>query len=158
VSMRGRERLGNQRGNLQRFRHFQRSACEPVGKGLALQVFHDQVVGAVVASNVVEDANVRMLQGRYGSGFAFKTLQNGGIGRQVRWQNLDSDSTIKPRIARTVYLPHAAGSEERFDLVRSVFRAWAQCHPRPIISVQQVKELTREEIGKRWGGGGRATR
>ena len=42
----------------------QRPFAQAIGQGLALQVFHHQVIGAILVADVVERADVGMIHGR----------------------------------------------------------------------------------------------
>ena len=62
LAMRFVERVGNLGSNLQRLIERQRPFLEARGERLALEMRHDQVVRAVDAANVVDAADVRMVQ------------------------------------------------------------------------------------------------
>src|SRR5437868_14117413 len=79
----------------------------------ALDVLHDQVVG----SNVVERADVGMIQGRDGAGFALKTLTKLSLG------NLDGHDAIKARVTSLVDVAHSARTDRSENLVRPEFVA-----------------------------------
>src|SRR5215470_2790160 len=83
-------------------------------------VFHHQVVHAIVVGNVVQCDDIRMIQSRSCAGFAFESC-----GALV--ENLDCDSTAKAAVASFVYLPHAASAKEAKNFIRSESRAWFQC-------------------------------
>jgi hypothetical protein len=68
-------------GSLQDLIQRQGAAGQPCGERFPLQVLHDEVVDAVLLANVVEGADVGMLQAGDGVGFALESLaQGGGIG------------------------------------------------------------------------------
>ena len=52
----------------------------------------------------------------------------------VRRQHLDGDAAFEPRVARLVYLPHAARTEEADELIRSEASAEGQGHERRVES------------------------
>src|SRR5688572_20157907 len=84
----------------------------------ALQVFHDEVVG----SDVVQDADMRMVQRR-----DRPRLLREAVAVTAR-ERLDGDGPSEARIGRLVDLAHAPGAEERNDLVGSEAGAWRECH------------------------------
>ena len=83
----GMEGVANLGGTLQR-----RCERQGAGEGRALDALHDQVVGA----NVVQGANVGVVQGSNGVGFAFETL-----GELVA-RNFDGDDAIQ-RVSRALW-------------------------------------------------------
>ena len=60
--------------DLQNLIEGQRAFFQACGKSLALDVLHHHEVGAVLCANVVQSADVGVLQRRNGSGFAFQAL------------------------------------------------------------------------------------
>ena len=52
----------------------QRSAREPRGQRLAFEVLHDEEGDAVLLADIVQDADVRMVQRRDGARFAIEAL------------------------------------------------------------------------------------
>jgi hypothetical protein len=97
----------------------QRPALETRGEGLALQVFHDEIVDAVLVADVEQRADVRVGQRRDRSRLALHPLSQVGVRRQVRRQHLDRHRATEPWVLRLVDLTHPAGSELAGDLVRS---------------------------------------
>ena len=69
----------------------QRAACEPRGQRLALEELHDQVGDAVLLAEVVQDADVRMVQRADDAGFAIEALAELRVGGELRRQDLDRD-------------------------------------------------------------------
>ena len=72
-------------------------------KRFAIDVLHDQIVRA----DVVELANVGMIQRRNRAGLALETIA------VLTLQALDGDYTIETRITRLPYLAHAACANRR---------------------------------------------
>jgi hypothetical protein len=58
----------------------QGTAPQPVCKGLALEVFHDQKCGAVMIAHVVQRADVRMVQFRDRVRFALEACSELRVG------------------------------------------------------------------------------
>jgi hypothetical protein len=74
---------------------------------------------AVVLADVVERADVRMLEARDVARLALEALAPPGIGGDAGRQDLDRDQTIQARVARLEHLAHAALADEREHFVRS---------------------------------------
>ncbi len=104
------ERVGHIDGDLQRFRQRHRAAMQAVGECLTLEVFHDEVVHAVLRADVMQRADVRMIQRGDGFGLALHALAQFGVGREMRRQHLDGDLAAQPRVACPIDFAHAAGA------------------------------------------------
>ena len=73
---------------------------------------------ALVLADVVERADVRMLEARDVPRFALEPLAPARHRRpDAGRQHLDGDEAIEPRVARLVDLAHAAFADEGEDLV-----------------------------------------
>jgi hypothetical protein len=59
-------------------------------QGLAFHALHDQIIHAVLMSDIVEDANVGMIQAGHGPGLVLEALLAAQIGGKMRGENLDS--------------------------------------------------------------------
>ena len=79
-------------------------------------------------ADVVERADVRMIELRDGAGFAIEALAELRVGREQRRENLDRDRTIEPRVAGPVDLAHTAGADEREHFVGAEADAGCQGH------------------------------
>ena len=60
-----------------------------------------------------------MVQVRDGARLASETLSTRGSARTLAQQDLDGDRSIEPRVARLIDLAHAAGAEQRLNLVHT---------------------------------------
>jgi hypothetical protein len=69
--------------------------------------------------NVIEHANVGMIQAGNGFGFAFETLLADTIGREVRWEDFYGYCAVEPRIFCAVDFSHPARADGSQDLVGS---------------------------------------
>src|SRR5262249_43443988 len=70
----------------------------------------------IVRPNVMQRANVWMIQRGDGTGLAFEALG------EFLVRNFDRNKTIQPRVAAFVHFPHATGADARKDLVRAESR------------------------------------
>src|SRR4029079_5291823 len=86
---------------------------------LAFKVLHDQVGRPGVLTDVVQRTDMRMFDLRNRASLALESLTELSIGGK-RWRkNLDGDGAIEPCIAGLVHFAHAAGTNQRQDLVRA---------------------------------------
>src|ERR1700676_1641755 len=118
--VRGFERVGDLVGDAE-------SGVErhrPFGR-LALDILHYQVIGA----DVVNLADIRMIERGDGFGFALEALRELGGG------NLDSYVAIQARIARAVDLAHAARADGRENLIGAQVVAGGEGHCRSVYSI-----------------------
>src|SRR5438874_10813977 len=88
----------------------QRAAPKAVGHGLALQVFHYQVLETVLGAHIVERADVRMVQHGNRPGLTFETLARGGA-IDASGENLDGDDAVETRVAGLIHVPHPTGAD-----------------------------------------------
>src|SRR5262249_19088072 len=86
---------------------------------LALQVFHDEIIEAVVRANVVHRANMRVAERGHGAGFALETLAVFGVAGKVRGQHFDRDGAVETAVTRAINLAHTAGADGRENFVWS---------------------------------------
>ena len=89
----------------------QRPARQPRGQRLALEVLHDQEGDAVLLADVVEHADVRVVQRPDDAGFAVEALAELRVGGELRRQDLDRDLAIEAGVDGAVDLPHASGGD-----------------------------------------------
>ena len=95
----------------------ERAFAQAAGERFAFQIFHHEETGAVLVPNVVEDADVRMIQRRNRARLAVKALAPVGIARQIRRQHFDRDGAFEPRVPRSIHFAHAPGSDRGKDFV-----------------------------------------
>jgi hypothetical protein len=96
---------------------WKRALRQAFGQRLAFQELHDQEVDAILMADVVQGANVGMVQGRYSAGLAIETLLGVWIIRKMTRQDFYCDRAIKASVLRSIYLAHTAGAERRDDFV-----------------------------------------
>jgi hypothetical protein len=101
----GLESLGDLAGDGEGFVKGERALPDVLGEGGAFDEFHDQVIGA----DVVDRADVRMVEGGDGAGFALESFVEFFFG------NFDGDRAIEAGIAGSVDLSHAARAEDAFN-------------------------------------------
>ena len=101
---------------------------QPRGQRLALHALHHEVVDAILTANVVQRADVHLIQRRNRAGFALETLPRvGRVGEMLR-QNFDRDGAIQASVARPIDLAHPACPERSGHLVRAEPGTWREAH------------------------------
>ena len=95
---------------------------------LAVETLHDEVVDARVVPDVVERADVRMLEVGDHPGFTLEAFPPIGIGRRIAGEDLDGDRAAETKVARFVDLTHAPDAEEAEDFVDSEATARGETH------------------------------
>ena len=122
------ERVGDLDPVAEHVRDGERAALEARRQRLPLQQLHDQVVHAVLVPDVVERADVGVVERRSGAGFALEArLELGGIGERLG-EHLDRHLPVEAGVPRAIDLAHAACSERRHDFIRPEFRSRGQGH------------------------------
>jgi hypothetical protein len=91
----------------------------PRGQRFALHVLHHQEVGVAGAADVVQRADVRVIERGDRACLALEALAQLGRGREMGRKHLDRHVAPEARIAGAVDLAHAAGAERAEDLVRA---------------------------------------
>ena len=94
----------------------ERSVDQPLGQRCALEILHDEERQAVLVADVVQRADVRMIQAGNRAGFSFEARQRVRVRRRGA-ENLDRDRPAEACVARLVDLAHSAGADQVLDLV-----------------------------------------
>jgi hypothetical protein len=97
----------------------QRALGQSIGQGFPFEVLQHQEVGAILMPDIVERANVRVIQCRDRAGFALEALAPIRVAGDVGGEHFNGDRPIEARVVRFVNFTHAAGSEGGEDLVRA---------------------------------------
>src|SRR5947207_10150089 len=95
----------------------QRTLRETLIRRFAFDEFHDKVVDAVLMSDIVESADVRMIEARHRASLSLESLTDLGVIRQMGRQNFDRNGPIKACVFRAVHLAHPARAERCEDFV-----------------------------------------
>ena len=112
------QRVRDLDSDLQRLIQRQRHVLQPLRQRDALQVFHHQEVDPVLGPDVVERANVRMVQAGDGLRLALEPLLQIGVGRDMLGQHLDGDGAVEARVVGRVDDAHAACVRRRWHPTR----------------------------------------
>jgi len=81
-------------------------------------------------ANVVDGADMRMIEAGDGASLALESLAQIGAVRHVVRQYLDRDGALQPRVPGLVNLTHPSRTQRRFNLVGSEFHAQGEGHNR----------------------------
>ena len=98
------QRIRDLDGHLQRLIERQRALLESLGERVALQVLHNQEVEPVLTPDVMERANVRVVQAGDGLRLALEPLLQVGVRGDVLRQYLDGDRAVQAGVAGLVDL------------------------------------------------------
>lgn len=117
------EGVGDLPGVFESLGERKRALLQAAEEAFAFQVLHHHVIDVTFAANVVEDADVRVLERRDGAGFAFEALEDVLAPGDVRGENFEGDRAVQARVAGLVDFAHATRAERGEDFVRSEPRA-----------------------------------
>ena len=84
LPMRLVQRIRDGDRHLERLLQWQRTILQPLGERLPVEILHDQEVGAAFGADVMEGADVRVVQGRDGLGLPLEPLLQIGVRRDMR--------------------------------------------------------------------------
>ncbi len=131
--VRGVEGIGELPRDVQRLRDRERPGGEPSGQGVALDELEHQRRLLAVLDHVIDRRDVRVVERCQGTRLALESRDGIGVGRNPRRHELDRHVAPEAHITRPVDFPHAAGSEQRDNLVAADPRAGLQGQTGPII-------------------------
>ena len=115
------------------------SALQPVLQRLALEALHDQKAMAICVADVVQRADVGVIQRGNRLRLAIEPRPGDVICGECRRQDLERYRPVEPRIARLVDLAHAAGTQGLDDFVGAESRSWRGGHSRGWILRQSTE-------------------
>ena len=115
--MRGVQRVGDLDAEPQHRLESERTGGESILQRRALQILHGDERSSVLLADVVDRADVRMVERRCGPGFTLKAAQGLGIARQIAGDELERHGTMQPRIFGFVDHAHPAAAELLDDAV-----------------------------------------
>lgn len=93
------------------------SVGETIGERLPLEVFHHQEIDPLVMAEVIERADVRMIENGNRSRLTVETSAGRRIRAEAFGEYLDRHRSIKAPIARAIHLTHSTGANGRDDFV-----------------------------------------
>jgi len=90
---------------------------------------HDHKSAPIVFADVVNGANIGMVQDRRGPSFAAKALQRRGIVSYAIGQKFDGDKPAEASVLCLIDHAHATRTQRALDFVGTKFRARGEVHP-----------------------------
>ncbi len=111
-AVRGIKRIGDLDGVFEQLFERKCARQQAVLQGLAAQHFHDDELLALifVLGNLVDGADVGMVQSRRGPGFTAKTLQGLGIASQIPGEKFERDAASEVKVLSLVNDSHATAA------------------------------------------------
>ena len=90
---------------------------DPVLERLAFQQFHGDEVASAVLADLVDGADIGVVQGGGGAGFALKTVECQGIFFRLGRQELERDMAAQVDVLGLVHHAHSSAAQLREDTV-----------------------------------------
>ena len=111
------QRLGHLHTQLQHLLHGQRLASNVLPQRLALQQFHDDELLALLLVNLVDGADVGVIQSRGRAGLALEPLHRLAVPAKLFGQNLEGNAAAQPAVLGFIDDPPTAASQLLQDAV-----------------------------------------
>ena len=137
LAVRGIEGAGDLDGDAEGFFDRQRSLAEARFEAFALDVLHDEEFDRTLAADVVERADVGVIQAGDGSRFAFEALGDSAL------TDFDGNGTVQARVAGFVDFAHSPCAQQGDDLVRPEAGLLGQEHRPAMIHDGPSRNATR---------------
>ena len=115
--MGGDQSFGDLERQLQRRLERQRTQTDPPPERFALETFHDEKMLSLVLVDVVDGADVGVIQERPGASAAFESRDRDGVLRDGGGKELQRDRSSQSRVFRTVHDSHPAATQLLDDAV-----------------------------------------
>ncbi len=128
LCVRRRDRIGERNRDRQQLGERQAAFGNRQRERPALDQLHHEEPDRARLLDRIDRDDVRMIQRGGGARFTLEAAEPIGIGGEGRRQDLDRDVTAEAPVAGAVHLAHAAGAEQRHDLVGPKRRAGGQSH------------------------------
>ena len=117
LGVRRLERVRDLDGQLDKHIHLQGVLADALLESLPLQQFHGDEIAAVGLPDLIDGADVRVIQGRGGPGLALEALQRRRVFFQLSGQELQSDVPAEVEVFSFVHHTHAAAAKLVQDAV-----------------------------------------
>src|SRR5581483_2071921 len=119
----GRKSANDLQRIVNRLAYGKRSAAQARPQGFTFKQFRDDVRRIVLAANIKQRQNIRMVKRSRGSRLLLKAAQALWIAARARRQNLNGNFASQAWIARPVNLTHSARSQFGKNFVGTEFAA-----------------------------------
>src|SRR5579863_2393136 len=107
----GIESFSDLQGDVEEALEFDRLASDDVLESGAIEKFHGDEGAAIFFADVVNGADVGVVESRGGFGFAAETLEGLAVGRELVGEKFEGDEAIEAGILRFVNHTHTATAE-----------------------------------------------
>ncbi len=107
----GIKRLGNLNGYFEDGLNFHGAAGDAMFECLAVEKFHDDIGFAIFFADIVNRADVGMIERAGGFGFALEALERLRVVRHIIRQKFQRNGAIQARVLSLVHHAHAAATE-----------------------------------------------
>ena len=122
------ERVGDVDGTAHRLVDAHGPTPEPVLERFAFEALHHEEVDAVLVADVVQRADVRVIEAGDDLRFALEARAHRLVRGAARRKHLDRHGAIQPCIDGSIHLAHAARAQKLADFVAPQGSAWLDCH------------------------------
>ena len=122
------ESIGDLRRDCENLIEWQRPLLQPCRQRLSLQIRHDDEMRAVEFADVVDPADVRMIERGHGAGLPLEAAAQIWVEGDVGPEHFDRDGPIETGIAGAIDLTHSTRAERRSDFVRAKPSAVRKLH------------------------------
>ena len=117
LSVSGIEPIGNLNGDIEEPVKFKGLTADEVLERNAVEKFHDDVRFAVLLTNVMNGADVGMVEGGGGLRFPFEARKRLGVFGHVVGQEFERDAAMQAGVVRFINNPHTTAAESFDDPV-----------------------------------------
>ncbi len=111
------DRVGDLNGEIEQLVPGERFSLDSVAQGAALQVFHHEKRTAGGGVDVVERADIGMVECGNGASLALEALYRDGVAGELFGEKLQRDGAAQTNVFGLVDDTHAASTEDRKDPV-----------------------------------------
>ena len=142
--MRCIQRIGNLYPQIQELGDLERTPLDHVLQGRAFQILHGDKRLAIFLADVIDRADIRMIQGRCRLRLPLKTAQSLRVLGYVIGKKLERHKAMQPRVLGLVHHAHAAAAHL---LQNAVMRNDLVSHSkmvilRPVVSVPAIRSIS----------------
>src|SRR5262245_31022369 len=103
--------------DLQYFFKVERTGGDPLAQSLSIEQFqHDETPSRVLA-DIEYGTGIRMIQGGRSPSLAFESFESGGVGGNVRRQQLQRDGSTESGVVGAINLTHPPFAQWRLDTI-----------------------------------------
>ena len=145
------QRVGNLDGVFQTLIEWQPSLLQPLLERVALDVLHDEVVEAVLFTDIVERTDVGMVQATDRTGLTLEAFPALGIVGEVFGKDFDGDGAVQAGVGGAIHLSHSTGTNERRDFVGAESGSCRECHRYLPDVPSQSLACVNTKVGRSWG-------